>query len=105
MIILKMALCTQSHHAQSTAYGSLSWRQNGTEQEDTGILPDTQRKQGLECKEDGCQLGRKGGHKTLCHRIVFNVSVPERSSVNQPPRLQMDKVELRGARFARRSLA
>jgi hypothetical protein len=49
--------------AQGIAYGSFPWRQNGAEQQPIGVLPDTLRKQAMECKRTDANSGGRAGIK------------------------------------------
>src|SRR4051812_15498517 len=71
MIILKMMLVAQTHHAQRTGDGSFAGSQNSPEEKNVRTAPDTLGKQRTKRKQDECQLGRNGGNKTLYKASVI----------------------------------
>src|SRR3954447_13931174 len=82
MVILKMSLVGQTHHAQNARDGSFAGGENSPNQKNLHTAPDTVGKQGTKGKNDERQLRRQRGHETF-----YRLSVSD-----TPTRLRTERV-------------
>src|SRR3954468_22554248 len=82
MIVLKMSLVGQTHHAQNARDGSFAGGENSPNQKNLHTAPDTVGKQGTKGKNDERQLRRQRGHETF-----YRLSVSD-----TPTRLRTERV-------------
>src|SRR4051794_11454965 len=72
MIVLKMTLVGQTHHAENARHGSLAGGQNGPDQKNLRRAPDTLIKERTKGKDDERQLRWQGWHKTFYRLSVLH---------------------------------
>src|SRR3954451_11886463 len=82
MIVLKMSLVGQTHHAQNARDGSFAGGENSPNQKNLHTAPDTLGKQGTKGKNDERQLCWQRGHETF-----YRLSVSD-----TPTRLRTERV-------------
>jgi hypothetical protein len=65
MVVLEVGLVAQAHHMEGRGDGAFPWRENRSNQQNLGMLPDTLGKQGRKAYNHMQHFERQGEHGNL----------------------------------------